>query len=230
MLAGLFVDAGHRPGRRMIPPGPANPSGFHEDLDVNAANDDLLGALHDTPWPGTDAPPAHLRWLGAYRGWVRDAGPEDALRPLVPERPFVLKDPRFCYSLPAWSPVLPEVLVVVIVRHPVEVVASVQSMAMREPETFEGFDVTDEHLHAMWTAMHEAVLGWVDTDAPGEVAFVDCDDVRSGAALPWLADLSGTHLGARTVRAELHRERPPRRHPDGPEGAVLDHLRERLRH
>lgn len=229
MLAGLFVDAGLSPGRRLIPPSPSNPAGFFEDLDVNAANDDLLAVLHATPWPGTEPPPRHLRWLGAYEGRLHGTGPEPALRPLVPDRPFVLKDPRFCYTLPAWATVLPEVLVVVIVRHPAEVVASVQAMTAREPETFEGFDVTDGHLHAMWTAMHRAVLDWVDVAAPGTAVFVDCDDVRSGAAVPWLAEISGAPLADRTVDPGLHRERPTRHDLSGIERDVLEQMWERMR-
>lgn len=229
MLAGLFADAGRSAGRRLIPAGPSNPAGFFEDLDVNTANDDLIGELHDTPWPGTVAPPRHLRWLGAYDGWVRGPGPAAALRPLVPARPFVMKDPRFSYTLPAWSDVLDDVLVVVIVRHPVEVVASVRAMAAREPATFEGFEATDAHLHAMWTAMHRAVLGWVDVAAPGLVVVVDCDDVRSGAAIPWLGEVSGADLADRTVDPALHREQPVRHDPAGLEGQVLDRLRERMR-
>lgn len=229
MLAGLFVDAGHDPGRRLIPASPSNPAGFFEDLDVNAANDDLLATLEDSPWPGTVAPPRQVRWLGAYDGWVRDPAPASTLAPLVPEHPFVLKDPRFCYSLPAWADVLPDVLVVVIVRHPEEVVASVRSMAEREPETFTGFEVTEAHLRAMWCAMHTAVLEWVDSDAPGEVVFVDCDDVRSGAAIERLARVSGVPLAARTVRPGLHRERPERREPDGDDGELLARLRKRMR-
>ncbi len=230
MLAGLFADAGHDPGRRLIPPGPSNPAGFFEDLDVNAANDDLLAPLDASPWAGTAAPPRHLRWLGAYDGWVHDPGPAEVLGPLVPERPFVLKDPRFCYSLPAWREVLSDVLVLVIVRHPEEVVASVRSMVEREPETFVGFDVTDAHLGSMWRAMHTAVLGWVDGRSPGDVAFVDCDDVRSGEAISRLSTLSGVALAARTVRPGLHRERSERHEPDGPDGELLAHLRERMRH
>lgn len=229
MLAGLFVDAGHRAGRHLIPPGPSNPAGFHEDLDVNAANDDLLAPLGRDPWPGTTAPPRHLQWLGAYRAWVGEDGPADALGALVPPPPFVLKDPRFCYSLPAWRPVLREVVVVVIVRHPVEVAASVRAMVEREPETFAGFDVTDAHLDAMWTAMHRAVLGWCDTHSPGPVVFVDCDDVRSGSALPRLRERTGVDLADRTVRAGLHRERPERHEPAGEQGELLAQLRERMR-
>lgn len=229
MLAGLFADAGHCAGRRLIPPTPSNPAGFHEDLDVNAANDDLLAALDDSPWPGTVSPIRRLRWIGAYDGWVRGDRSGDDLVALVPDRPFVLKDPRFCYTLPAWQDVLADVLVVVIVRHPAEVAASVRAMAEREPATFEGFDVTDEHLLAMWTAMHHAVLGWCDTDAPGPVTFVDCDDVRSGTVLPQLSRLSGVDLVARTVQPGLHRERSGRDDPGGELGALLERLRERMR-
>lgn len=228
MLAGLFVDAGHAAGRRLIPPTPSNPSGFFEDLDVNAANDDLIAELDAAPWSDTVAPPRSLRWLGAYDGWVRGPGPAPVLRPLVPDAPFVLKDPRFCYTLPAWRSVLSDVLVVVIVRHPDEVVASVRSMAAREPETFAGFDATDAHLHAMWVAMHRAVLDWTEADAPGPVVFVDCDDVRSGAAIPRLREVSGVAVAARSVDPSLHREQPDRRRPAGAGGPVLDRLRERM--
>src|SRR5690606_35294468 len=96
-------------------------------------------------------------------------------------------------------------------------------------ETFEGFDVTEAHLVAMWAAMHHAVLDWCDTAAPGPVAFVDCDDVRSGAALPRLSRLSGVDLASRTVQPGLHRERPERTDPGGATGALLELLRERMR-
>jgi len=206
MLAGLFADAGHHAGRRLIPPTPSNPAGFFEDLDVNRANDDLLEAVADRPVPGTQAPPGRLRWIGAYPGPVRTAGGLD-LAALVPPAPYVLKDPRLCYTLPAWRDVLGDPAVVVIVRHPDEVVASVGAMRDREPETFAGFDVTDAHLRAMWVAMHEAVLAWCDEPGGPEVAFVACDDVRSGEALARLGTLVGVELGDGTVRPDLHRER-----------------------
>jgi len=226
MLAGLFVDAGHHPGRRLIPPTPSNPAGFFEDLDVNRANDDLLEAVADRPVPGTEAPPRRLRWIGAYPEPVREAGEVD-LEPLVPPAPYVLKDPRLCYALPAWRGVLGDPLVVVIVRRPDEVVASVAAMRDREPETFAGFDVTAEHLRAMWVAMYEAVLAWCDE--PGlEVAFVDCDRVRDGAALPDLGRRAGVALGSGTVRADLHRERRPEPGAvDDPAARLGARLRER---
>jgi len=38
LVAGVLVDTGLHPGDRLIPPSGANPTGFHEDLDVNALN------------------------------------------------------------------------------------------------------------------------------------------------------------------------------------------------
>jgi len=206
MLAGLFVDAGHHAGRRLIPPTPSNPAGFHEDLDVNQANDDLLEPLADRPVPGTEAPPRRLRWIGAYPEPVRDPGDVD-LAALVPPAPFVLKDPRLCYTLPAWRGVLGDAAVVVIVRHPEEVAASVTAMRDREPETFAGFDATAAHLRAMWVAMYEAVLSWADEPGTPEVTWVACDEVRDGTALDRLGRLAGVRLGTGSVRADLHRER-----------------------
>lgn len=220
MLAGLFVDAGYHAGRRLIPPTPSNPAGFFEDLDVNAANDDLLDAVADRPAAGTTAPPRRLRWLGAYDGAVTGAAGADLGR-LVPDRPFVLKDPRLCYTLPAWGDVLGPAAVIVIVRRPDEVVASVLAMREREPETFTGFDVTDAHLRAMWAAMYRAVLAWCDAPGAPDVTFVTCDDVRSGAALGRLGQIAEIDLGGRSVRPDLHRERRPGTPDAGDEASRL---------
>lgn len=215
MLAGMFAAAGHHPGRRLIPPTPSNPAGFFEDLDVNAANDDLLDPLADHPVPGTEPPPRQLRWLGAYEGSVGEAPGGTDLAALVPERPFALKDPRFCYTLPAWRAVLGDALVVVIVRRPDEVVASVLAMLRREPATFAGFDVSERHVRAMWDAMYRAVLAWSDGAGAPETTFVACDDVRSGGALGPLREATGADLAAGSVRADLHRERQPGEAPEG---------------
>lgn len=227
MLAGLFVDAGHHAGRRLIPPTPSNPAGFFEDLDVNRANDDLLASIARRSVPGTQAPPRPLRWLGAFDGWIGDPGGLD-LGGLVPASPYVLKDPRFCYTLPAWAEALGDPVVVVIVRHPEEVVASISAMQAREPETFAGFDAGPAHIRAMWVAMYEAVLGWCD-ERPGEVVFVACDDVRDGSALGRLQEATGTRLASSTIRPALHRERLPVKPTDPAAAALLRALLARCR-
>lgn len=228
MLAGLFADAGHHAGRRLIPPTASNPAGFHEDLDVNAANDDLLDAIADRPVDGTVSPPRSLRWLGAFEGRVDRAGGRE-LAPLVPEHPYVLKDPRFCYTLPAWFGTLGEPAVLVIVRHPEEVVASIASMRAREPETFAGFEPDPDHVRAMWVAMHRAVLGWCDAPGAPDVTFVSCDDVRDGTALTRLREATGVPLADSSIQPELHRERGDGPPADAAVSAVLADLLGRCR-
>ncbi len=120
---------------------------------------------------------------------------------LVPPSPFVLKDPRFSYTLPAWRPVLPPVRVVVVVRHPSEVVTSVAAMARREPATFSGFPPTRAHLLAMWEAVYRSVLSWAD-DA---TLFVAHEDVARPSGRARLEVATGTTLLSRP-RPDLHRE------------------------
>jgi len=201
MLAEAFVRAGHHAGDRLIPPSPANPNGFFEDLDVNAANDDLLGTL-DT-LEGTLRPPRHLWWLGAFVGpSTTNAGAAEAARraELVPERPFVLKDPRFSHTMPSW-PTLQPALKIVMVRSPSEVGASLRAMAALA-ESNPLFDASVEHCAAMWSATYRSILDWCDAST----IFLDVRALRDGTALPRLRDATGTELNVDHVSSRLHRQ------------------------
>lgn len=222
MLAEAFVRAGHHAGDRLIPPSPANPNGFFEDLDVNAANDEVLGTL-DT-LDGTLRPPRHLWWLGAFVGPSATTACEaEAARraELVPARPFVLKDPRFSHTMPSW-PTLQSALRIVMVRSPSEVAASVRAMAA-VVESSPSFDTTVEHCAAMWTATYRSILEWCDAST----IFLDVRAVRDGSALPDLSDATGTALNAHHVSMRLHRQM---RASDEcrVERCVLDGVRDRL--
>jgi hypothetical protein len=222
MLAEAFVRAGHRPGDRLIPPSPANPKGFFEDLDVNVANDDVLATLCTTD--GSQRPPRHLWWLGAFVGpaapGAHAAGAERRAR-LVPEEPFVLKDPRFSHTMPSW-PTLQSAVRIVMVRSPDEVAASLRAMDAVVRST-PRFEASVAHCAAMWSATYRSILAWCDDDT----VFVEPDAVRSGAALPYLSSLTGADLGADHVAAELHRQRSPDA-TCGVERSVYDAVRDRL--
>lgn len=203
MVAGLFVAAGHDPGRKLILPSPANPTGFHEDLDVNALNDDLLergGAR--TPWADTRIPPRRLLWLAALVPELAPAAEADlcAMRSLLGRQPFVLKDPRFSYTFPLWSPVLNGAVVVCVFRSPAEVAGSLLRMAEREPKTFEGFVLTFDHGVRAWEAMHRSILGWADD----RVVFVAHEDVLRGSALDLLGTRTGSALDDSAIHPALH--------------------------
>jgi hypothetical protein len=205
MLAEIFMRAGYHPGRDFIPPSPSNPHGFFEDIRVNRMNDDLLAELtpghHDGPLPRS------LWWMESFDGPV---GARDVARcrELVPPAPFVMKDPRFVYTGPAWTAAWTAAssapLVIVMVRPIDDVTRSLASMAARQPEHFAAVaslraDFT-ARVRSMWDAMYRSVLSWVDDDA----VFVSERDVRTGAALTGLGHLVGSPLRGSTIDPTLH--------------------------
>jgi hypothetical protein len=205
MLAEVFMRAGYHPGREFIPPSPANPHGFFEDVRVNRLNDDLLAALstlHHGP-----RLPRHLWWMESLDGPV-DAREVAQCRELVPPAPFVMKDPRFVYTGPAWMPAWTATarppLVIVLVRPIDEVVRSLASMAARQPAHFAAVSQSSvdsaARVRSMWEAMYRSVLKWVDDDA----IFVSEHDVRVGAALEGLGRLAGTRLDGSSIDRALH--------------------------
>ncbi len=107
-----------------MPPHPDNPAGYWENLDVMEINDLILERLGG----GWDFLPPEIE-----PGW--EQRPElDHLR----DRALKLiegfgvqeiwgwKDPRFCFTLPFWLALLPDVKVVVCLRHPLDVAASLK--------------------------------------------------------------------------------------------------------
>jgi hypothetical protein len=222
MLAEAFVRAGYQAGARLIPPSPANPHGFFEDLDVNVANDDLLATL--APREGTLRPPRHLWWLGAFVGpTAADARADRANHRagLVPSDPFVLKDPRFSHTMPSW-PTLHSALHVVLVRSPQEVAASVGEMAA-VVDSNPRFDASIQHCAAMWSSTYRSILEWCDAST----VFVDVRAVRAGTALAHLRDVTGADISVDHVSTRLHRHRDESA-DCSVDRSVLDAVRDRL--
>jgi len=101
-----------------------NPKGFWERRDVIEANDAVLGSLEAT-W---DSP----------LGWNAEAVPGEALDEfrqrfknifldLDAHRPWVMKDPRLCLTLPLVKPLLEVPVVVYVSRSPLESAASLRT-------------------------------------------------------------------------------------------------------
>jgi hypothetical protein len=134
-LAGTVARLGLATPRTPLPPAPDNPTGFYESLPVVMVNHQLLRAARCT-WNlcFTFEPDCLSKLLGL-------AGGEVILDTLRQEfdgtTPFVLKDPRLCLMLPAWLPALraieTAIRVLIIVRHPAEVMHSL-SVRNKLPE------------------------------------------------------------------------------------------------
>ena len=127
-VAGSLAQLGMPLGRRLIAAGEDNPKGYFEHEEAVRLNDALLNGL-DRSW---DDP----RYMPD--GWMHSPAAEDARaaigRLLAHDfsgvELFALKDPRMCRLLPLWLEVLRaadvEPRVLLVVRHPFEVAASLK--------------------------------------------------------------------------------------------------------
>jgi hypothetical protein len=202
MLAEIFTSGGYHAGRDLIPASSSNPHGFFEDIRVNRRNDELLASLR-LARPGRRLA-RDLWWMEALEGPV---GHTDGTigADLVPPTPFVMKDPRFVYTGPAWAATWGAPLVIVVVRPVAEVTRSLVAMANREPALFSSMPPSTgafrRHVAAMWRSMYGSVLDWADDDA----VFVTEEGVRTGRVVAGLGRLSGAALTIDTVDRSLHR-------------------------
>jgi hypothetical protein len=118
VAAGLFL--GDR--KRFMPPSAANPEGFFEHREFVALNDALLAELEG----GWDRPPAaEAAWTAERWEPFRDRARHLAAT-MTPHGSWGWKDPRTSLTLPFWRAALGPVRTVVVVRHPLEVAASLR--------------------------------------------------------------------------------------------------------
>lgn len=201
MLSGTLNGAGYYMGGKLYRPRKANPKGFFEAIAINAINEKLLSPL-------APSRSRHLflriwragfpseRWLARIPVGTPIHVPSRITRRIrqqVARRPFAFKDPRFCYTLPAWRPQLPsDTVFLCIFREPGRTVASIikecraryPDIAIDEKEAFGVW--TDMYTHILHTHCHEGT--WL---------FVHYDQVLDGSALPVVEE----HLGVRVDRS-----------------------------
>ena len=117
-LCGLYLG----PEERIMPPHPDNPAGYWENLDVVEINDLILERLGG----GWDFLPTEV-----MPGWEQRSELDhlrDRALQLIEgfglQETWGWKDPRFCFTLPFWLALLPDMKIIVCVRHPLDVAAS----------------------------------------------------------------------------------------------------------
>lgn len=223
LVAGLLNDAGYFPGERLIPPSEANPTGYFEDLDVNALNDELLRPL----LPLADPVPPRLAWLAALPATaVPRATPDQRARMAghLQRAGTCLKDPRFSFTLEAWRPQLPAATgYVCVFRHPARVAASVRREADRDPAYFAGYDPTPARVWTSWCAAYRAIL---DRHArSGRWLFVDQDRLCESGDTAALEGFVGVAVPRGRIDPGLRRSCGP----EPPGAGVADLYRELLR-
>ena len=227
LVAGLLADAGYHSGDRLLPPSEANPTGYFEDLDVNALNDELLAPLLRY---GDPPVPASLAWLAALPPWATPAvttAQSDRMRAHLARRPICLKDPRFVYTLPAWRAVLPpDTGFVCVFRHPSRVADSVRREAERNPAYFAGYRPTDRATWTAWSAAYRQVVALHATT--GTWLWVDADELVESRDTSGLTRLTGVPVTPARIDPELRRS-VPESQPTPDVAALHEQLRERAR-
>lgn len=125
-VTGALARLGLHLGESLVPAAADNPGGYFENADVVALHEELFAALGRS-WDDVRELPA-----GWEHGPQAEAALEAIRRDILPslqrQRPWAVKDPRMCRTLPLWKRVFADEGIVpaclVVVRHPDEVAAS----------------------------------------------------------------------------------------------------------
>jgi len=210
MLAGSLANAGYYMGSKLYPARRANPKGFFESLPINAINERLLRPLA----PSRSTQVFMRIWRAGFPSerWLAelpiDAPPVAAssriirrIRHHLSRRPFAFKDPRFCYTLPAWRPHLPrDTAFLCIFREPGRTVASIlKECRILYPD----IPLTENDAYRVWLAMYGHVLQHHRSE--GDWLFVHYDQVLDGSAHARIEKHLGTRIDQRFPEARLKR-------------------------
>jgi hypothetical protein len=156
---GLFVGE----PSELMPAQPCNVEGFWERLDVSALDEQLLelaGGSWDCPPPVRTLEKA---WLDSTRGSVRAASvrANEILERLDRAGSWSVKDPRASLTWPLWRRLVPDARIVVAVRDPFEVAASLVAR----------HGCTETLGLALWRAYNEAILRFTHAEERTVVAY-----------------------------------------------------------
>lgn len=212
LVAGLMATAGHHLGRRLLPANPANPRGFFEDFRTILVNEKLLAPhTEQVPQPRFTDGPIHTaplrdlqRWLAVLPPEASIAAPEELapeMQATIVRSPWCRKDPRFCYTLPAWEPWYRHAVRICVFREPSRTANSlVASVPLQKMEL--GYDGALE----IWAAAYQQVLR--NHRHHGDWFFVHYDQILDGTALPRLELAAGARLDPGFIDATLRRASP----------------------
>jgi hypothetical protein len=186
MAANLFSAAGYFIGEDLLPAGPGNANGYFESREVIAINEDLLDQVIPLRPAGRIGWRLHShRPIRRSQRWAvrpRRSAYELRVSPELARRmrrqassPFCLKDPRFCWTLPAWRAVLGEPVYVCMFRHPAQTIDSIIEHGQRPP-ALPDYMLRRGELAKVWRDMYANILRWAGGDG-GDWVFLEYDDV-----------------------------------------------------
>jgi hypothetical protein len=201
MMAGCLHGAGYFMGHNMMPPNEQNPKGYYESFEIESINEGLLAQVCPRRPSGplgrllfSKRPRRPQRWLceAPLDAHFRTAPElERRMEQQLSHAPYCFKDPRFCYTLPAWRPFLEDPVYLVVFREPGRTVNSILNTVESEPY-LKDLRIDAAGALRVWTAQYRHILE--RHAGEGVWLFVHYDQVLDGSA----ASRLDTLLGART--------------------------------
>lgn len=201
MVTGMLHGAGWFVGDNPFPPRSANAKGFFETPEINGINEYLLA-----PAVRNEAPKRRMQHWLSYAPTALDLDVPDGLRvrmdALGKKGPFAYKDPRFCYTLDAWRPSVPDAKFVCIFRDPAATAASIMKEVDGE-EYMQGCGIDFAGALNVWNAMYRRILD--DHSQTGQWLFVHFDELFTEEGVRRLESFVGAPVAADFPEAKLKR-------------------------
>jgi len=205
LVTGALHAAGWATAGELLPPGPANPRGYFEDLEILRIHERLLAAHGLLAWDE----PGRVRGLRGQRLGI--PRPIAADVDLIVARyrqgsPWVWKNPRATLFLHAWARLLPEATFVLPVRRPEEVVASL--LRRGDPLGLRRRDTVRLAMRALslWHSYNLAILDFLSTHEQRAVVTRTPQDLAAvAAAAPDAVDCSLLHRAPARLRVAVPR-------------------------
>ena len=207
-------------GERLYPADEGNPKGYFEDVEINAINEDLLTPFVPKRPAGFIGNIFFRSRLVDGQRWLAEVPAHSAMscspqlsariQAITVHAPFCLKDPRFCYTLPAWQPFLHKVVFLCVFRHPGLTAVSMVNEARR--------DAALRHVRVhfnirralqVWELMYRHIVE-IHYPTGGEWLFVHYDQFLDGSAFHLIEEQLGVTIHREFVDARLNRSRHDR--------------------
>lgn len=238
MVAGTVAHPDFHIGESLIPADSDNPKGYFETVQINRINERIIGPVtHEFPRlicrNLKGAGPLIRRWLFpsftemglrvfAYIPLRKDIPPpsssdENLIKSIVQNRPFLYKDPRFCYTLPHWRTFAPRSKVIVVFRDPITTAQSMIEYA--KENSSDDFTMTVQQSLYIINNMYTRILNYRGDDSreqDSKWCFVHQEQVLAGTAFDCLESFTGKPVNRDFPDPSLTRSEPESQDLPGP--------------
>ena len=169
MASGVLSQCGYFMGNNLYSPDIANPKGYFEDQEINGINEDLLSKVVPKRPSGIigsfffrKRTAYWQHWLAKVPLYVSISSTHhltERIKKVTQNEPFCFKDPRFCYTLSVWRPLITDTVFLCVFRHPGETAASIVKEAKRDSESRGiSLDFNIKDSLELWKLMYEHIL------------------------------------------------------------------------